>query len=133
MPREDDTKVCDLDTLKCYYDAAINSTKESEGCNCLQPCINIEYTLEVERETFEHRNKTGITILSLIFEKHLTELHTSYVAYTIQNFVADCGGLCGLFFGFSLLSIYELICNFIVLCLDKFRNRSNRRVIWIID
>lgn len=34
---------------------------------------------------------------------------TNYVTYGIQNFIADVGGLAGLFLGFSLLSLFELI------------------------
>lgn len=34
---------------------------------------------------------------------------TNYVTYKIQNFVSDIGGLAGLFLGFSLLSLFELI------------------------
>lgn len=34
---------------------------------------------------------------------------TNYVTYGIQNFIADVGGLAGLFLGFSLLSLFELM------------------------
>jgi hypothetical protein len=34
---------------------------------------------------------------------------TNYVTYTAENFVSDIGGLAGLFLGFSLLSLFELI------------------------
>jgi hypothetical protein len=50
----------------------------------------------------------------------------SYVAYSIQNFVADCGGLIGLFLGFSLLSIFELVCNLITFGMRKWKEQRQR-------
>ena len=34
---------------------------------------------------------------------------TNHITYTFQNFIADIGGLAGLFIGFSLLSLFEII------------------------
>lgn len=34
---------------------------------------------------------------------------TNYVTYKVQNFVSDIGGLAGLFLGFSLLSLFEIV------------------------
>jgi len=45
-----------------------------------------------------------------------------FVAYDLQNFIADAGGLLGLFMGYSFLSIAEFLQN----CIKYFR--ENRRV-----
>lgn len=51
---------------------------------------------------------------------------TNYVTYIIQNFISDIGGLAGLFLGFSLLSLFEIILRMISLCKKVF-NRLLRR------
>lgn len=50
--------------------------------------------------------------------------HVSFVSFTLQNFVADCGGLIGLFLGFSLLTIFELTFDFVANFFTKLK--SNR-------
>jgi NhaP-type Na+/H+ or K+/H+ antiporter len=45
------------------------------------------------------------------FASHVFQEHESYVAYTLQNFISDCGGLIAM--GFSLLSIFEIVLRFI--------------------
>lgn len=42
-----------------------------------------------------------------------------FVAYGLQNFIADAGGLLGLFMGYSFLSIAEFIHN----CIKYFRDK----------
>jgi hypothetical protein len=37
------------------------------------------------------------------------EEQENYATYTLENFVADLGGIIGLFLGFSILSLIELI------------------------
>jgi hypothetical protein len=70
-------------------------------------------------------NSSLTTVIAAKYAGHEAEEHTSYVAYTIQNFVADCGGLIGLFLGLSLLSIFELVCDAVVMCVKV---RKSRRV-----
>lgn len=48
-------------------------------------------------------------MVSIIFiDSEIIET-TNYVTYNLQNFVADIGGLAGLFLGFSLLTLFEII------------------------
>lgn len=47
--------------------------------------------------------------------------NTDYVTYNIENFVSDIGGLAGLFLGFSLLSLYELILKVLAMIRNLFR------------
>jgi amiloride-sensitive sodium channel len=121
-PRENHTKVCDLYKLHCYHDAVANWTTNT-NCNCLQPCTDIDYTITLQKYSNDGERKTRHVLSQFDFElaKHTIEEHTSYVAYSIQNFVADCGGLIGLFLGFSLLSIFELVCNLITFGMRKWK------------
>lgn len=47
--------------------------------------------------------------LSIWFEDSQIIKRTNYVTYKLQNFMSDVGGLIGLFLGFSLLSLFELL------------------------
>jgi amiloride-sensitive sodium channel len=129
MPRENDTKVCDLDRLDCSFDAVTSWTSNTD-CNCLQPCTDIEYTISLKKEINDREEQSGLLVshFDFMFAKHAIEEHTSYVAYTIQNFVADCGGLIGLFLGFSLLSIFELVCNLITFATRKWKKPKQQEM-----
>lgn len=43
------------------------------------------------------------------FEDSQIVKRTNYVTYKLLNFMSDVGGLLGLFLGFSLLSLFELM------------------------
>lgn len=70
------------------------------------------------------------THLKIFFkEQQFMTLHRSE-SYTSTNFIADCGGLLGLFLGVSLLSIIEIIYHFTLrlgcsLHLRRFDQRSH--------
>jgi hypothetical protein len=49
-----------------------------------------------------------LTSIKIIFEDFIIDEQTYFVAYKLENFIAECGGLLGLFIGFSMLSIVEL-------------------------
>jgi amiloride-sensitive sodium channel len=57
------------------------------------------------------------------FIDHVVEEHENYVAYTLQNFIDDCGALIGLFLGLSILSIMELIYDVIKTCVKQKFNK----------
>jgi hypothetical protein len=48
----------------------------------------------------------------------------NFVAYKLQNFIADVGGLLGLFLGSSLLSLVELLYG----CIPSIKKCSSQRV-----
>jgi hypothetical protein len=70
---------------------------------------------KAHRETF--------TSIEILFESfHIPEIK-SIVAYKFSNFIADCGGLLGLFLGCSVLSIVEL-CYLLVLFICKRKDKN---------
>jgi hypothetical protein len=52
-------------------------------------------------------------------EGYSIEEYENFISYTIQNFVADLGGLIGLFLGFSILSFVEIFYNCVTFCCRK--------------
>ena len=74
---------------------------------------------------FYSDNSSEITVK---FESSQIVKTTYYVTYKLQNFIADVGGLAGLFLGFSLLSMFEMILNFFAFMYEiitKFVQRVN--------
>jgi len=62
--------------------------------------------------------------VAVIFEDFLILEKQRYSAYNLQQFIADCGGLLGLFMGCSLLSIVEI---FYHVTLNFMANRKKSR------
>lgn len=73
-----------------------------------------------------------MTRLSAYFEDFLFQQQQYYVAYKLQNLVADFGGLLGLFIGCSLITIVEIFNLMIVPCLrirEKNHTLNERRIV----
>lgn len=51
------------------------------------------------------------------------------MTYKLQNFVSDIGGLAGLFLGFSLLSLFEIILKAVVITKNFFENKASRKIV----
>ena len=51
----------------------------------------------------------NITEVTFMFESPTILLEQEVEAYSIGTFVADCGGVLGLFIGFNFLMIWDLV------------------------
>lgn len=58
------------------------------------------------------------SILEVQFVGETVEESERYIAYKLQNFISDAGGLLGLFMGCSLISIVEIFYFFINLAIN---------------
>ncbi|CAG9799851.1 unnamed protein product [Chironomus riparius] len=125
MPRTKDIQMCDDDLSICFYNIFAgwpisfytNETNQElypdNPCDCMPSCTQIKYEFlekEVDRET-ESIGTKSIT-LNMNFESSQILITTHYVTYKLHNFICDIGGLAGLFLGFSLLSMFEMVLNF---------------------
>ncbi|XP_070504703.1 pickpocket protein 28-like [Chironomus tepperi] len=141
MPRSDDTPVCDLDKTKCYFKAMMewpdkdDESQQGDGkmlmpCNCLPSCSDIKYSIKLDKEAIldsairlaHLKNKTESNVyarMAIRFNDHSIDEQENYVAYKLQNFIADFGGLLGLFMGCSILSIVEVIFHCIRACFKR--------------
>ncbi|KAG5667655.1 hypothetical protein PVAND_015629 [Polypedilum vanderplanki] len=139
MPREEGTPVCGLDKIECYLEVIDNWPEEDieAPCDCLKTCNDIEYSIRYEKlsnsehiealiEKIEQENlKNGtITELFIGFKDHIVTEYETFVAYKLQNLIADIGGLLGLFLGCSVLSLIEIIYYFYEILKGK-RNAAN--------
>nr|XP_023028280.1 pickpocket protein 28-like [Leptinotarsa decemlineata] len=127
----DDMKIRELAGLfKGVYD--INPT-----CNCMPLCTELSYDIETGRTFFPWKEKLKIFQLNQTYELNTSHYHFSKLSvffnrdqfltsqrnelYGPFDFLANFGGLLGLFTGFSLLSAVEILyylsvrlfCNFL--------------------
>ncbi|KAG5680507.1 hypothetical protein PVAND_010014 [Polypedilum vanderplanki] len=128
MPRDKNTPICNIDKILCYFDAMSYwpgynlTTKQIEAsCGCLDTCSDIKYSILSIETTPMSMNKSkflmkngfeqedALSYLAFIFENIFITEEESYAPYAIQNFIADIGGLLGLFIGCSILSIFEFV------------------------
>ncbi|CAG9804870.1 unnamed protein product [Chironomus riparius] len=121
MPRIKDMDVCKFKDIMCYQTIVhtwpsiyFKSSEHHEKlpdfpCDCMPLCTQIKYTV-VDKATLNSRQlNDGNTYaaVSIKFDESQIVKRTNYVTYKLQNFVADIGGLIGLFLGFSLLSLFD--------------------------
>uniref|UniRef100_A0A182PJG9 Pickpocket n=1 Tax=Anopheles epiroticus TaxID=199890 RepID=A0A182PJG9_9DIPT len=138
MPRSNDTKICTLGEWDCMYQARWllrpthdhyvppdeHITDMIQKCNCLPACSSVTYDVETTQTTLDlerylrasHEyvvtDKFFITSLSIYFKESYFITSKRSELYGWVDFLANCGGLLGLFMGVSILSLLE-ICYYI--------------------
>ncbi|XP_070500674.1 sodium channel protein Nach-like [Chironomus tepperi] len=146
--RTKDDKLCDVNSLKCYKEISkswpnsyYKDRKIKKGvidfpCYCLPSCTQIKYDIvnEHSRELkYSDHTEDGYihSMVSIIFiDSEIIET-TNYITYRLQNFISDIGGLAGLFLGFSLLTLFELILGITSYCrklIKRLKNDKGKRV-----
>jgi amiloride-sensitive sodium channel len=135
MPRENSTKICGLGKYKCIKEAEralmleeLNKfrnsvTVEFENRDCLPLCTDLSYNVETSLTKWDWKEFVRFMYRSESFDdftKHLSSLTVYFRVnhfisserhelYGPTDFVANFGGLLGLFTGFSILSLMEII------------------------
>ncbi|GBP37386.1 Pickpocket protein 28 [Eumeta japonica] len=127
--------------MKIALEAAAGNSLE-EGCRCLPACDSVKYDAEVLKSDFDfntYRETLGNILNYTVNERyHYSRLlvyfkdsqfasMTRSELFGMTDFLANCGGLLGLFLGFSFLSLVEII-YFISLrqcCIEKRERTKN--------
>nr|XP_049464938.1 pickpocket protein 28-like [Anopheles coluzzii] len=150
MPRSNDTKVCTLSMWHCMYRSKwflrpIPGLKRQphrvilemvKNCNCLPACSSVSYDVEMAQTSLDmekfrlannelprdHLDKFTITTLAIYFKESYFISSKRSELYGWVDFLANCGGLLGLFMGVSILSLLE-ICYFITIRPFSVRSR----------
>uniref|UniRef100_A0A336MJF3 CSON001992 protein n=1 Tax=Culicoides sonorensis TaxID=179676 RepID=A0A336MJF3_CULSO len=133
--------------------ASLNSTYQGRfKCNCWAGCRSIQYEAQVrEAKLFDNQrrivkiqvvDKTGKvenrSVLYDVTKLYVTFKDSEFFAmkrselYGLTDFIANCGGLLGLFMGVSLLSFVEIIYFFAVRLVMGIFNR-HKTVMEVID
>uniref|UniRef100_A0A182Q221 Pickpocket n=1 Tax=Anopheles farauti TaxID=69004 RepID=A0A182Q221_9DIPT len=134
LPRDKEARICGLGMVPCADQATsvleemdiVHEFNKSENfldkCNCLPACNAIVYNTEISQAGFDWRKLAeNIDLLS----DELDEMELSYLSihfkvarfipikrselFGLTDFLANCGGVLGLFMGVSILSIVEIL------------------------
>ncbi|XP_018572880.1 pickpocket protein 28-like [Anoplophora glabripennis] len=137
MPHEESTPICGSGSIKCMFEAQTKLLeKEVEsglssstfdvsgdaGCDCLPACTSLTYNAESTqaeynwKKMFEATRKNvsefpgmHFTRLNLFFKQQQFINSERNELFGQTDFLANCGGILGLFTGFSFLSIVEIV------------------------
>uniref|UniRef100_A0A182SYF3 Pickpocket n=1 Tax=Anopheles maculatus TaxID=74869 RepID=A0A182SYF3_9DIPT len=134
MPRDDRTEVCGASKIQCYNDAEDELLEEDvkfivdksrdyrAKCNCLPACTSVQYDAEISqadldwkslfaafRQSLGEQDGAQFARLTIYFKEAQFITSKRSELYGVTDFLANCGGLLGLFMGVSLLSLAELI------------------------
>ncbi|KAG5671928.1 hypothetical protein PVAND_002096 [Polypedilum vanderplanki] len=139
MPHDKDTPICDLAVKQCYVDALNQWPEKIDGnkvvCNCLPTCNHVSYKLKNSKEilidyvddflgsALRPVNSTD-AMLSFRFIEPIATEHQKFIAYRFENFMADIGGLLGLFMGCSLITFVEIFYTIARLFFDKQKKKN---------
>lgn len=135
MPREKKTKICGSSKIQCYHNVTrlMLQNFKSADCACLPLCNSINYDAEMHEFVYDIENYLHIydsllaNISDEIFDDPLPETRGMQynrisiyfkdakfvpmkrtVLYGWSDFIANVGGLLGLFMGISILSLVEI-------------------------
>ncbi|XP_046665640.1 pickpocket protein 28-like isoform X2 [Homalodisca vitripennis] len=143
-PRTRDTPVCGPEKYDCCFESIAESidpdSPSFQNCNCLPACFEIEYRISVANFQRNFSTATAKGFQSGIFSGNFPENNFALVTvqyqtqkviaqmrvavFSFTDFIANIGGLLGLFLGFSFLSLFEIIYFFV---LKYYKKRSNKR------
>ncbi|XP_044748640.1 pickpocket protein 28-like [Coccinella septempunctata] len=139
MPRDENTTICSLSKIQCLHDAedsyALSTfpTKNRIGektrgklngnCECLPSCADLSYQAEISKGKWNWQTRQGTH--SKYLSEYFGEYHASAVRvffktsqflsteksalYGVTSFLSNAGGILGLFLGFSLVSLIEIL------------------------
>ena len=96
------TRDCKLEDLCCEvqeFDAV------NEMCNCVPQCSFVDRALTVSSSTHD----SSASAVNIYFESLVVETRTTTDSYTPFSLISDIGGNSGLFLGFTLLTMAELL------------------------
>ncbi|XP_071443231.1 pickpocket protein 28-like [Hetaerina americana] len=154
MPRHE-FPICGAGSLTCVknvteqlqYLEIVNAMKlerskesKNEGCNCLPACTELNYDAETSMGEFDvekifeafnvtESEYTGKKIgkLSIFFKEWQFITSRRGELYGQTDFLANCGGLLGLFMGFSFLSLVEIVYFFTLRLFNNLRGKRRKQ------
>lgn len=71
MPREDETRICNMNDTEFYLKSAIKLRDKITSCECLEPCHNIKYSVEFVKNTdFDYESRPTIVDMRKQYNKN---------------------------------------------------------------
>ncbi|XP_005178343.2 pickpocket protein 28-like [Musca domestica] len=124
MPRTYDMPLCAEDKITCYTEAEDKmlleyfGDRDKDPCKCMPSCTSLDYDVEISQSDFNEqqifsafgladREATKWSLLMIHFKGNEFITSKRSELYGFADFLANCGGILGLFMGFSILSLIE--------------------------
>ncbi|XP_073974713.1 pickpocket protein 28-like isoform X2 [Rhodnius prolixus] len=116
-PRTQDIQVCGPGMVDCVQ-SKVGKEWDKSSCKCLPSCSELNYDTSSLR--FKRNWRKHILYSTLTDKNHYTGIYMKYrgryfsgtrrdLMISLTDFIANVGGLLGLFLGFSCLSVFEVI------------------------
>ena len=115
-----------VDVHKCLYEGYRKGLFDAGGDDCPPPCDRTYFSTSM---TATQQIPPTSAVVSLLYtERNVYETRTETILYTWEDVLAGVGGMIGLFCGFSILSLAELIIYTLLKVLSFFRRdkRENK-------
>ncbi|CAG5136033.1 unnamed protein product [Candidula unifasciata] len=129
---------CYRDAEKKYYGGHLNGTKGRGVCKCPMPCTQSTYQASVTTSPFKEtqffadlkreHNMTGkyiIAYIHLFYSDPVVSEMRQVAVFSTEGLLGNIGGQIGLFMGFSLVSVAEML-ELIFLLVTRGRNLDER-------
>ncbi|XP_063909903.1 pickpocket protein 28-like [Zophobas morio] len=111
FPHNKTTKLCGRNRSGCLQKSERVMAHLESGltqdpvCNCLPSCNSVIYTWEVDSKESEYQHRIVVTLQYKNVKFNVLERNE---LFGDVNFWSSCGGILGLFAGFSVLSLAEI-------------------------
>ncbi|KAG5867983.1 hypothetical protein JTB14_023134 [Gonioctena quinquepunctata] len=151
MPRNNDTEICSGDKINCIYesehkmllsgiDTKLHILREGKAstatdeCDCMPICTSMYYQIENSQSPWDWRRQFNSTnqrkhmsYFQIFFKRNQFVTMDRNELFGATDFLANFGGLLGLFVGFSLLSLIEMFyyATLRIMCNIKLFGRRN--------
>lgn len=134
MPRIATMPICGYGKVQCVNIAKfglkqklnIKKIKDQDTCNCLPSCTDITYKTEVfyKPEKFNRANRVD-NYMEIKLKQFAIVLTKRTEIYSFNDLIATIGGILGVFLGFSIISLAEIVF-FSLISPFFFRNKSKK-------
>jgi acid-sensing ion channel, other len=104
--RNQSMEICDYRQERQYQAENFRSLRKNSNCDCLDACNSIKYKVEVVHQNIFNSSETSIEFR---FKDVDVVPLRRYQPFTFRDFLAQSGGLMGLFAGISVLSVIEVV------------------------
>ncbi|XP_041982502.1 uncharacterized protein LOC121735666 [Aricia agestis] len=119
------SEIIDFDSFTSWEEDHFEDRRQIGKCQCLPACTSLKYEAETSQSDFDIKkivkiledNYMNMTVpnnfkmlnLKIFFKEGQFITSKRSELYGRSDFIANCGGLLGLFLGFSLLSAVEIL------------------------
>ncbi|XP_058980207.1 pickpocket protein 19 [Musca domestica] len=121
---EQSLPICKAVNLKCIYQHKSNVIQETQDgihfqtydCKCYPNCNYVQYRTAINTDHTSNGERSSQFIdLTVQYQHDTLFSYRSSLCFTLLDLIVSYGGIAGLFLGFSLVGIIEVVHDFIVL------------------